>query len=130
MLLLDEPLSALDVPTREALRGELRGLLRSQPSPVMCVTHDSLEALTLADEVAVVAGGRIVQVGPPDEVFSRPVDAQVAAIVGVDPQQRRAGADRSCTRPMCTKEKRASGARFFSGGEGGIRTHGTGLPYA
>ena len=50
----------------------------------MCVTHDSLEALTLADEVAVVAGGRIVQVGPPDEVFSRPVDAQVAAIVGVE----------------------------------------------
>jgi len=84
LLLLDEPLSALDVPTREELRGELRGLLRSQPSPVMCVTHDSLEALTLADEVAVVAGGRIVQVGPPDEVFSRPVDAQVAAIVGVE----------------------------------------------
>ena len=84
LLLLDEPLSALDAPTREQVRGELRALLRGQGIPAVCVTHDWVEALTLADEVAVVAGGRIVQVGSPDEVFSRPANAEVAAIVGVE----------------------------------------------
>jgi len=84
LLLLDEPLSALDAPTREQVRGELRGLLRSQDTPAVCVTHDWVEALALADEVAVLDGGRRVQIGPPDEVFSRPADAAVAAIVGVE----------------------------------------------
>ncbi len=84
LLLLDEPLSALDAPTREQVRGELRGLLRGQGIPTVCVTHDWVEALALADEVAVMAGGRVLQVGAPDEVFSRPADAEVAAIVGVE----------------------------------------------
>ena len=84
LLLLDEPLSALDAPTREQVRGELRGLLRGQGIPTVCVTHDWVEALALADEVAVLGGGRVLQVGPPDEVFSRPADADVAAIVGVE----------------------------------------------
>ena len=84
LLLLDEPLSALDAPTREQVRGELRGLLRGQGIPTVCVTHDWVEALALADEVAVMGGGRVLQVGPPDEVFSRPADADVAAIVGVE----------------------------------------------
>jgi molybdate transport system ATP-binding protein len=84
LLLLDEPLSALDAPTREQVRGELRGLLRSQGIPIVCVTHDWVEALALADEVAVMGGGRVLQAGPPDEVFSRPADADVAAIVGVE----------------------------------------------
>src|SRR5438309_318491 len=84
LLLLDEPLSALDAPTREQLRGELRALLRGQKIPALCVTHDWVEALTLADEVAVMAGGRILQTGSPDSVFSRPANAEVAAIVGVE----------------------------------------------
>ena len=84
LLLLDEPLSALDAPTREQVRGELRGLLRGQRVPTVCVTHDWVEALALADEVAVLGGGRVLQVGSPDEVFSRPADAEVAAIVGVE----------------------------------------------
>ena len=84
LLLLDEPLSALDAPTREQVRGELRGLLRGQGIPTVCVTHDWVEALALADEVAVLGGGRVLQVGPPDEVFSRPAGADVAAIVGVE----------------------------------------------
>jgi len=84
LLLLDEPLSALDAPTREQVRAELRGLLRGQRIPTVCVTHDWVEALALADEVAVLGGGRVLQVGPPDEVFSRPADADVAAIVGVE----------------------------------------------
>src|SRR2546426_7741056 len=84
LLLLDEPLSALDAPTREQLRGELRALLRGQRMPTLCVTHDWVEALTLADQVAVMAGGRILQTGSPDSVFSRPANAEVAAIVGVE----------------------------------------------
>src|SRR3989442_7931961 len=52
--------------------------------PTLCVTHDWVEALTLADEVAVMAGGRILQTGSPDSVFSRPANAEVAAIVGVE----------------------------------------------
>src|SRR5207244_11720649 len=72
LLLLDEPLSALDAPTREQLRGELRALLRGQKIPALCVTHDWVEALSLADEVAVMAGGRILQTGAPDQVFRRP----------------------------------------------------------
>ena len=84
LLLFDEPLSALDAPTREQVRGYLRAILEAQGIPVICVTHDWVEALALADEVAVMAGGRILQTGPPDEVFSRPADAEVAAIVGVE----------------------------------------------
>jgi molybdate transport system ATP-binding protein len=81
---LDEPLSALDAPTREQVRGELRNVLRSQGTPSVCVTHDWVDTLCLADEVTVVAGGRILQTGSPDEVFSRPANAEVAAIVGVE----------------------------------------------
>jgi len=84
LLLLDEPLSALDAPTREQVRGDLRALLRGQSSPVLCVTHDAVEALTLADELAVVAEGQILQIGSPEDVFSRPANADVAAIVGVE----------------------------------------------
>jgi molybdate transport system ATP-binding protein len=84
LLLLDEPLSALDAPTRESLRSELRTLLRIQETPALCVTHDWVEALTLADEVAIVADGRILQTGAPEDVFSRPSNAEAAAIVGVE----------------------------------------------
>jgi molybdate transport system ATP-binding protein len=83
-LLLDEPLSALDAPTREQVRGELRDILEGLGIPTICVTHDWVEALALADEVAVMGGGRVLQVGAPDVVFSRPADADVAAIVGVE----------------------------------------------
>src|SRR5439155_27300037 len=84
LLLLDEPLSALDAPTREQLRGELRSVLRGQSMPTLCVTHDWVEALTLADDVAVMAGGRILQTGSPDQVFSKPANADGAAMVGVE----------------------------------------------
>ncbi|MEW6544825.1 MAG: ABC transporter ATP-binding protein [Nitrospirota bacterium] len=84
LLLLDEPLSALDLPTREQMRSELRGLIMGQDVPAIWVTHDWAEALTLADQVAVMGVGKILQVGPPEEVFSRPVNAEVAAIVGVE----------------------------------------------
>ncbi len=79
LLLLDEPLSALDTPTREALRGELRSFLGSLDVPSLVVTHDRVEALALGDRVAVVVDGAIRQVGPVDEVFSRPADVSRGA---------------------------------------------------
>ena len=84
LLLLDEPLSALDAPTRLQLRGELRSLLKQLALPSIIVTHDWSEALTLGDVMAVMGEGQIHQVGKPHEVFSRPADAEVARIVGVE----------------------------------------------
>jgi molybdate transport system ATP-binding protein len=84
LLLLDEPLSALDLPTRLQLRGELRSLLKQLALPSIIVTHDWAEALTLGDVVAVMGSGQVLQVGPPQEVFTRPKDAEVAQIVGVE----------------------------------------------
>jgi molybdate transport system ATP-binding protein len=84
LLLLDEPLSALDAPIRSKLRVELRGLLRRLDIPSIVVTHDWDEALTLGDQMAVINAGRVLQLGTPQEVFSRPIDADVARIVGVE----------------------------------------------
>ena len=84
LLLLDEPLSALDAPLRTRLRGELRTLLTSLDIPSLVVTHDRAEALALGDRVAVVVDGAIRQVGPVDEVFSRPADVSVAHVTGVE----------------------------------------------
>ena len=84
LLLLDEPLSALDAPTRTRLRGELRRMLKGSGVPALVVTHDRDEALALGDRVVVVIDGTVRQVGPPVEVFDRPADAEVAAVVGVE----------------------------------------------
>ena len=84
LLLLDEPLSALDTPTREALRGDLRQLLAASGVPAIVVTHDRSEAIVLGDRVAVIADGQIRQIGPLLEVFDQPVDESVARIVGVE----------------------------------------------
>ncbi|MDR4479895.1 MAG: ABC transporter ATP-binding protein [Nitrospira sp.] len=84
LLLLDEPLSALDAPTRLHLRDELRSLLQELALPSIIVTHDWTEALTLGDVMAVINAGEVLQVGAPIEVFSRPQDAAVARIVGIE----------------------------------------------
>jgi molybdate transport system ATP-binding protein len=84
LILLDEPLAALDLALREPMRQELRRFLRSVDVPSLVVTHDRVDALTLGDRMAVLAGGYIRQVGPVHEVFSRPVDLAVAASVGVE----------------------------------------------
>jgi molybdate transport system ATP-binding protein len=84
LLLLDEPLSALDAPTRSRLRVELRRMLERSGVPAVIVTHDRTEALALADRVVVLVDGRVRQVGTPTEVFDRPADADVARIVGVE----------------------------------------------
>ncbi len=84
LLLLDEPLSALDAPSREALRGELRQLLEEAGIPAVVVTHDRVEALALGDRMAVLIEGSIRQVGPVHEVFSAPADVEVARVVGTE----------------------------------------------
>jgi len=84
LILLDEPLAALDLPLRDPMRQELRRFLRSVDVPSLVVTHDRVDALTLGDRMAVLAGGYIRQVGPVHDVFSRPVDLAVAASVGVE----------------------------------------------
>ena len=78
LLLLDEALSALDEPLRDRLRLELRALTTSMGLTVLHVTHDRAEALALADRVAVLDGGRLQQVGSPDELVRRPASAFVA----------------------------------------------------
>ncbi len=84
LLLLDEPLAALDAPERERVRGELRRLLRRLAIPTIFITHDRLEAIALGDAMAVMIDGRLRQMGPVPEVFSRPADLAVARLLGVD----------------------------------------------
>ena len=77
-LLLDEPLSALDPQLRTSMRQQLHDLLRSVGCVTVLVTHDRTEALALADRIAVVHAGSIVQLGTPQEIWARPADAFVA----------------------------------------------------
>jgi molybdate transport system ATP-binding protein len=84
LLLLDEPLSALDSLTRQRVRNNLRRLLIESGVPAIVVTHDRMEAIALGDWMAVMIDGRIHQAGPVPEVFRRPVDPRVAESVGVE----------------------------------------------
>ena len=84
LLLLDEPLSALDAPTRSRTRYELRRMLLTGGVPSIVVTHDRMEAVALGDWMAVMVNGRIRQTGPVQEVFRRPADPEVAESVGVE----------------------------------------------
>ena len=84
LLLLDEPLSALDAPTRQRLRAELRRWLRQLEIPTVLVTHDRSEALALGDQLVAMAGGRIQQTGSVADVFNRPANLAVAHIAGTE----------------------------------------------
>ena len=84
MLLLDEPLAALDARTRLELRTQLRRQLTAFSGPSIVVTHDPLEALVLADRILVLEGGRVVQEGPPAEVARRPATEYVARLMGLN----------------------------------------------
>ena len=82
VVLLDEPFSALDTSLRGSLRDEVMGTLRQAGVTVILVTHDRSEALSLADDVAVVRSGRVVQVGPGAELYRRPADLWTARFLG------------------------------------------------
>jgi iron(III) transport system ATP-binding protein len=80
--LLDEPFSNLDAGLRSQVRTEVRQILREAQATVIFVTHDQAEALSLADEVAVMMAGRIAQTDTPQRLYRRPVDKQVATFLG------------------------------------------------
>lgn len=82
LVLLDEPFSALDSALRTELRAEVREVLRATQATAVLVTHDQQEALSIADQVAVLRDGRILQSGTPEDVYHRPADVRVATFVG------------------------------------------------
>ncbi|HCB50637.1 MAG TPA: ABC transporter ATP-binding protein [Chloroflexi bacterium] len=82
LFLMDEPLSNLDAKLREALRVELEHIQKTQGSTTLFVTHDQVEALTMADRIGVLLEGKLVQLGDPNEIYDRPATIYVAQLVG------------------------------------------------
>ncbi len=82
IFLMDEPLSSLDAKLREDLRVELKRIQRDLEATVLYVTHDQLEAMTLADRIGVLAQGRLIQLGTPREIYERPNTIEVARRLG------------------------------------------------
>lgn len=83
VLLLDEPLSALDAQVRDQLRDEIRRVQREFGITTLFVTHDQEEALTISDQVGVMSRGSLLQIGPPETVYSKPVNPTVARFIGI-----------------------------------------------
>src|SRR4029077_6288984 len=81
-VLLEEPLSALDRQLRGELQWELRALQRQTGLTCLYVTHDQEEALSMADSIAVLNGGRLIQIGTPSELYERPASRFVASFLG------------------------------------------------
>jgi len=122
VFLFDEPLSNLDAKLRGQMRIEIALLHRRLGKTTVYVTHDQIEAMTLADRIVVMDLGRIQQMGSPDEVFNRPVNRFVAGFIGspgmnflaaevrdVAGQLRFVGAEFDCTVPVAMQP---SGRRF------------------
>ena len=100
VLLLDEPLGALDAKLRRTLQVELKALQERVGITFLYVTHDQEEALTMSDRLAVMEGGRVAQIGTPEEVYDEPADAYVADFLGVsnlmEAEALRVGASGRC----------------------------------
>jgi ABC-type sugar transport system ATPase subunit len=90
--LFDEPLSRLDVELRHSMRGQIKEVLQGLSKATVIVTHDQLEALTMANRIAIMRDGRIEQVGTPHDVFARPENVFVASFIGT-PQMNLLEAD-------------------------------------
>ena len=112
VLLLDEPLAALDAHTKAQVRSELHELLSELALPTLLVTHDYEDAASLADEVGVLVDGRLRQVAPPAELVARPADAFVASFTGANLLHGTA------SRGELTEVVLAGGERIFSTDEG------------
>ena len=82
LVLLDEPFSALDAELREVLRSEVKAALKAEGATAILVTHDQEEALSLADRVAIMRNGTIIQVGTPTEIYNAPADLGIATFLG------------------------------------------------
>ena len=107
LLLLDEPFSSLDARAREAITSDLAAAVRAAGATVVLVTQDQEEALALADTLAVIRGGRLLQAGPPQEIYSRPASPEVADFVGIEtviPGEVTACADNLCSVRASGKE--------------------------
>ncbi len=85
VLLLDEPLSNIDAPQRIAARRFIKGLQRKERITTIYVTHDQIEAMAVADRMAIMMDGRILQVGTPEELYFEPANEHVAAFIGDPP---------------------------------------------
>lgn len=90
--LFDEPLSRLDVELRHSMRGQIKEVLTGLSKATVIVTHDQLEALTMASRIAIMKDGVIEQVGTPHDVFAKPVNVFVASFIGT-PQMNLVAAD-------------------------------------
>jgi len=112
VLLLDEPLAALDKKLREEMRDELRAIQRSVGITTVFVTHDQAEALGLSDRIAVMSGGRIEQLGTPRDVYERPATRFVADFIGASTilRGRAVGRDLVALSPELTIKVSAAGA--------------------
>jgi spermidine/putrescine transport system ATP-binding protein len=104
VLLLDEPLSALDLKLRQEMRSELKRLQRETGITFIFVTHDQEEALSMSDRIAVMSAGRVQQIGPPAEIYEHPANRFVAGFIGetnlLEATVRDAGAGRvTCALP-------------------------------
>lgn len=84
LFLFDEPFSALDAGSHERLRDDLKRFLRRSGLPAVFVTHDRTDAFALADRLAILQSGVMVQTGPVDEVYRRPATAEIAELIGFD----------------------------------------------
>jgi multiple sugar transport system ATP-binding protein len=82
LFLLDEPLANLDAKLRERMTVEIHRLQRALGAAMVYVTHDHVEAMSLADRILVLAGGRVLQAGHPEDIYRHPVDSQVAGMLG------------------------------------------------
>ncbi len=82
VFLFDEPLSNLDAKLRADLRVEIKRLHQTLKNTMIYVTHDQVEAMTLADRIAIMKGGQIMQLAPPSEIYNRPVNKYVAGFIG------------------------------------------------
>ncbi len=112
MLLLDEPLGALDARLRKDLQVELKALQAELGITFVFVTHDQEEALTMSDRVAVMSGGRVEQAGTPREIYEEPATVFVADFLGVS---NLLGAEAIGRR----RRLRAAGRRAHAEGDGG-----------
>jgi putative spermidine/putrescine transport system ATP-binding protein len=117
VLLLDEPLGALDLKLREQMQSELKALQRQLGITFIFITHDQHEALSMSDRVGVVNAGRLEQVGPPAALYNAPTSRFVARFVGAanvlegDVAQRLTGHDAAMLRPERIRLHGATGAR-------------------
>lgn len=82
VLLLDEPFAALDAKLRRQMQLELKSLQHELKMTFICVTHDQGEALSMADRIAVMNKGKILQVGTPEEIYNSPIDSFVGSFIG------------------------------------------------